>query len=164
MNLNKVFIIGRITANIELRATASNQPVASFSVATNRVWNDKSGQKQESTEFHNVVVWGRQAELASQFLSKGSLVLIEGRLQTRSWQGSDGQNRRTTEIICERIQFGPRSAGGASSGYAAQPSAKQQPKENGGSFEDSLSEGIPEISSDESFGEGDDIKAEDLPF
>lgn len=164
MNLNKVFIIGRITADIELRATASNQPVASFSVATNRVWNDKSGQKQESTEFHNVVVWGRQAELASQFLSKGSLVMIEGRLQTRTWQGSDGQNRKTTEIVCERIQFGPRNTGGPASGYAGKPSAKEQPKQETSSFEDSLSEGIPEISSDESFGEGDNIKPEDLPF
>lgn len=163
MNLNKVFIIGRTTSDIELRATASNQPVTSFSVATNRIWTDKAGQKQEDTEFHNVVVWGRQAELASQFLGKGSLVMIEGRLQTRTWQGSDGQNRRTTEIVCERIQFGPRSAQGGSSSQQQRPSTPPAKKE-GSEFEDSLEEGLPEVSVDASFGEGDDIKPEDLPF
>jgi len=111
MNLNKVFILGRLTVDPQLRSTTTGQQVASFCVATNRVWNDKSGQKQESTEFHNVVVWGRQAEVASQFLVKGSMVLIEGRLQTRSWEGKDGQQRRTTEIISERLQLGPRPGG-----------------------------------------------------
>jgi single-strand DNA-binding protein len=157
MNLNKVFIIGRITSDIALRVTAGNQPVTSFGVATNRVWTDKSGAKQEQAEFHNVVVWGRQAELASQFLSKGSLVMIEGRLQTRTWKGNDGQNRRTTEIVCERIQFGPRSA--ASGGSFSKPSAgevtkeKPSPSSLEGEFKD-----IPEISLDE------EIKPEDLPF
>ena len=85
MNLNKVFILGRMTADPQLRTTPTGQQVANFSVATNRVWNDKNGQKQESAEFHNIVVWGRQAEVASKFLNKGGLVLIEGRLQTREW-------------------------------------------------------------------------------
>jgi single-strand DNA-binding protein len=111
MNLNKVFILGRLTADPQLRQTTSGQPVTSFGVATNRVWTDKSGQKQEAVEFHNVVVWGRQAEVASKFLTKGSLVFIEGRLQTRNWEGKDGQQRRTTEVIAERIQLGPRPAG-----------------------------------------------------
>ena len=111
MNLNKVFLIGRLTADPQLRSTASGTQVASFSIATNRVWNDKNGQKQEAVEFHNVVVWGRQAELASRFLNKGSLLLVEGRLQTRDWEGKDGQKRKTTEIVCERQQLGPRSAG-----------------------------------------------------
>jgi len=111
MNLNKVFILGRLTADPQLRATPSGQQVASFGVATNRVWTDRGGQKQESTEFHNVVVWGRQAEIVNQFLKKGSLVLVEGRLQTRSWQDKQGQSRKTTEIIAERIQLGPRSNG-----------------------------------------------------
>lgn len=111
MNLNKVFILGRVTADPQLRSTAGGQQVTSFSVATNRVWTDKAGQKQESTEFHNVVVWGRQAEVATQFLIKGSLVLIEGRLQTRNWEDKQGQQRKTTEIIAERLQLGPRPSG-----------------------------------------------------
>lgn len=111
MNLNKVFILGRLTVDPQLRSTAGGQQVASFGVATNRVWTDKSGQRQESTEFHNVVVWGRQAEIVSQFLTKGSLILVEGRLQTRNWEDKQGQQRRTTEIIGERIQLGPKPLG-----------------------------------------------------
>jgi len=110
MNLNKVFILGRLTADPQLRATPSGQQVANFSVATNRVWNDKNGQKQESAEFHNIVVWGRQAEVASKFLNKGGLVLVEGRLQTREWDDKQGQKRKTTEIVADRIQLGPRPA------------------------------------------------------
>src|SRR3989344_28341 len=107
MNLNKVFLIGRLTADPVLRSTPSGQSVGSFSVATNRTWTEKSGAKQESAEFHNIVVWGRRPELASQYLKKGAMALIEGRLQTRSWQNKEGQNMRTTEVIAERIQFGP---------------------------------------------------------
>lgn len=155
MNLNKVIIIGRVTSDINLRATPTNQPVTSFSVATNRVWNDKAGNKQEEAEFHNVVVWGRQAEVASQFLSKGSLVMIEGRLRTRSWKDNNDVNHKVTEIISEKIQFGPRSSG--ASGF--KPSVAQSsaaPKDAQG-FQDSLEE-LPQISMDE------EIKAEDLPF
>jgi len=111
MNLNKVFILGRLTADPQLRATSAGQPVGSFSVATNRVWTNKAGQKQEGTEFHNIVVWGKQAEIASRFLTKGSLVLVEGRLQTRSWEDKQGQQRKTTEIVADRIQLGPKPAG-----------------------------------------------------
>ena len=162
MNLNKVFIVGRVTSDLVLKATPTGQAVTNFSVATNRVWTDKAGAKQEEAEFHNIVVWGRQAELASQFLSKGSLVLIEGRLRTRSWKDAQNQNHRVTEIIAERLQFGPRSAGGgaASAGTARAATSTAAPaaahKE---AFEDSLEENIPEISLDE-----EDIKPEDLPF
>lgn len=145
MNLNKVFILGRVTADPQLRTTQSGSQVSSFGVATNRVWKDKTGNKQEETEFHNVVVWGRQAEVAKQFLMKGSLVLIEGRLQTRSWQDQQGQNRKTTEIICERMQLGPRPAGKSGGFQEGEKSA--------------VKEDLPEINIDES-----DIKAEDLPF
>jgi single-strand DNA-binding protein len=139
MNLNKVFILGRLTANPELRTTPTGQQVANFSVATNRVWTDKGGQKQEAAEFHNVVVWGRQAEIASKFLNKGGLVLVEGRLQTRGWQDKQGQNRKTTEIVAERLQLGPRF------GTAATSSAPKV-------------EPVPTIEI------GEDVKAEDLPF
>ncbi len=155
MNLNKVFIIGRITSDIVLKATPSNQPVTTMSVATNRVWTDKSGQKQEEAEFHNVVVWGRQAELASQFLSKGSLVLIEGRLRTRSWKDNNNQNRKVTEIVCERMQFGPRPQGSAQRPFVA----KAKPTDEHESLEE---ESLPQISVDESLE--DEIKPEDLPF
>jgi single-strand DNA-binding protein len=151
MNLNKVFILGRVTANPELRKTPGGQSVTSFSIATNRVWNDKAGAKQEEVEFHNVVVWGRQAEVATQFLTKGSLVLVEGRLKTRSWQDKQGQNRKATEIISERIQLGPRPMGGGQAGGGAKDSAPVKPEE------------IPVITIEEG-GEEAGLKAEDLPF
>ncbi len=162
MNLNKVFIIGRVTDDVQLRATGSNQSVANFSIATNRVWNDKGGQKQESTEFHNIVAWGRQAEIASQFLTKGGLVMIEGRLQTRSWEGNDGQKRRTTEIVCERLQLGPRSSNSGSYTKDSQVDKDDaNPKKDLKEFEDSLEEGINSVEVDDN---GNEINPEDLPF
>src|SRR3989338_5523326 len=119
MNLNKVFILGRLTADPQLRATTSGQQVASFGIATNRVWNSKAGEKQEATEFHNIVLWGRQAEVASKYLIKGSLVLVEGRLQSRSWDDKQGQRRKVTEIIGERIQLGPRPGGAREQGESS---------------------------------------------
>lgn len=160
MNLNKVFIIGRIATDIVLKATSTNQAVTTFNVATNRVWTDKSGQKQEEAEFHTVVVWGRQAELASQFLSKGSLVLIEGRLRTRSWKDANNQNRKVTEIVCERMQFGPRSSG--TSPRAASVATDVAPKPKAAQAKEEESEDLPQISVDESLE--DEIKPEDLPF
>ncbi|MFA7201693.1 MAG: single-stranded DNA-binding protein [Candidatus Paceibacterota bacterium] len=165
MNLNKVFIIGRVTSDVALKATATNQPVSNFSVATNRVWKDKNGAKQESSEFHNIVVWGRQAEIASQFLTKGAMVMIEGRLQTRSWKDTNDQNHKITEIVCENIQLGPRAGGavggGSSSSYTPRPSSVK-PKGTATDAIDTmgdLEEDIPEISLDEA-----EIKPEDLPF
>ncbi|MDI6820751.1 MAG: single-stranded DNA-binding protein [Patescibacteria group bacterium] len=154
MNLNKVFLIGRLTADPQLRTTPAGQSVASFSIATNRVWVNKQGEKQEDVQFHNVVVWGRQAEVANQFLKKGGLVLVEGRIQTRNWQDKQGQKRWTTEIICERIQLGPRS-GGFSPDRAPMSSATDQKIPA-----DVIKEELPEINIDDS-GE---IKPEDIPF
>src|SRR3989338_3402391 len=114
MNLNKAQLIGRVTANPELRNTPGGQAVSTFGVATNRTWTDKNNQRQEQVEFHSVVVWGRQAEIATQFLQKGQLVYVEGRLQTRSWQDKQGANHKTTEIICERFQLGPKAMGSSS--------------------------------------------------
>lgn len=111
MNLNKVFLVGNLTRDVDLRATPSGTPVATLGVATNRVWIDKTGTRQEEVEFHNVILWGKQAELAKQYLTKGRLVMIEGRLRTRSWDDkTTGQKRYRTEIIAERIQYGPRQA------------------------------------------------------
>ncbi len=112
MNLNKVYLVGRLTANPDLRTTQSGQQVCSFGLATDRVWYDKNtNQKQEKAEFHNIVMWGRLAETANKYLSKGGLVLIEGRLQTRNWQDQSGVKKYRTEIIAENMQLGPRTAG-----------------------------------------------------
>ncbi len=160
MNLNKVILVGRLTAEPQLRTTPSGQSVASFSVATNRVWNDKNGARQEEVEFHNVVVWAKQAEIASQFMTKGALVTIEGRLRTRSWNDKQGAQRKTTEIICERFQLGPRAGqgGGAERRPGPNPAG---PTESSHKDEPPIEE-IPTIDID---GEiKDDIKPEDIPF
>jgi single-strand DNA-binding protein len=120
MYLNKAFIIGNLTRDPEIRALPSGAKVCSFSVATNRVWKDKNGARQESADFHNIVVFGRQAETAAQYLRKGSGVLIEGRMQTRSWDGQDGAKKYRTEIVADRVQFGARpGAAGAPAGAGA---------------------------------------------
>ena len=111
MYLNKALIIGNLTRDPELRALPSGVKVCSFSVATNRVWKDKNGTRQDSTDYHNVVVFARQAETAAQYLKKGASVLVEGRMQTRSWDGQDGQKKYRTEIVADRVQFGPRGSG-----------------------------------------------------
>lgn len=114
MNFNKVILIGRLAVDPEMRSTPNGQSVCTFRMATSRVWTDKnSGQKQEKTEYHSIVLWRRLAEIASQFLTKGSLVLVEGRLETRSWTDSSGNKRYRTEIVGERMQLGPKPAGKA---------------------------------------------------
>ncbi len=115
MFLNKVFIIGNLTRDPELRTLPSGSPVATFGVATNRVWKNQNGEKQEEVQFHNVVLFGRQAEIAQQYLTKGSSVFLEGRIQTRTWDAQDGSKRSRTEIVAERMQLGPRRAGAQSS-------------------------------------------------
>jgi len=110
MYLNKVLLIGNLTRDPELKSLPSGVQVTNFSLATNRVWKDKDGQKQEDVEFHNVVVFGRQAETSAQYLRKGASVLVEGRLQTRSWE-SEGQKKYRTEIIADRVQFGSTRGG-----------------------------------------------------
>ena len=123
MYLNKAFLIGNLTADPELRNTPSGQPVCNFSIATNRVWKDRNtGQQQKKTEFHNIVAWRRLAEIVSQFLKKGSLVYIEGRLETRSWEDqSSGVKKYRTEIIAESLQLGPRTSN-AGGGFNSAPS------------------------------------------
>lgn len=108
MNLNKIFLIGNLTRDPELRTLPSGQPVVSFGLATNRLWTNKQGTKQQDTQFHNVVLFGRLAEIAKQYLTKGSMAFIEGRIQTRNWEAQDGTKRTRTEVIAERLQLGPR--------------------------------------------------------
>ncbi len=150
MNLNKVFLVGNLTRDPELRNLPSGTAVVSFGMATNRVWKNQQGEKQEDVQFHNIVVFGRQAEIVSQYLVKGSLVLVEGRIQTRSWVGKDGGKQYRTEIVAERIQFGPKSGqrAGAGGGNFAAGAAEAKPSVD-----------LPEIDINE-----EEIKAEDLPF
>ena len=131
MYLNKVFLIGNLTRDPELKALPTGAKVAAIGLATNRTWKDQSGAKKEATEYHNIVAFGRQAEVMAQWLKKGSSVYIEGRIQTRSWDAQDGQKKYRTEIIVENFQFGPKAGGsgapagaGMSDAEAPQASAK----------------------------------------
>lgn len=143
MYLNKAILVGRLTRDPELRNLPSGESVCNFGLATNRFWVDrKTEEKQKRTEYHNIVLWRRLAEIASQYLTKGSLVLIEGRIQTRSWQDSSGVKRFRTEIIGERMQLAPKSMGKV-------PMAEEKPSE----------EEIPVIEEND-----EEIKVEDIPF
>ncbi|HNU69146.1 MAG TPA: single-stranded DNA-binding protein [Myxococcota bacterium] len=125
-SLNRVLIIGNLGSAPEIRTTGGGQTVATLSVATNEVWNDKAGQKQERTEWHKVIVWGRQAEFCGQYLQKGSTVFVEGRIQTRSWDDKDGQKRYTTEIVASNVQSigGRGGADNAHQSYGEPPVAE----------------------------------------
>ncbi len=169
MNLNKVFLIGRMTQDPDVRSTPSGQTVGTLRIATNRVWNNpQTGQKQEATEFHTVVAWGRLAEIASQYLKRGGLVMIEGRLQTRSWTGNDSIKRYVTEIVAENLQLGPRTA--TSEGYqpaAPRPAPVRQPEDQPATA--APADDIPIIDENELAHQGVEesdvpVKESDLPF
>lgn len=149
MNLNKAMIIGNLTRDPEVRSTPSGQNVASFSVATNLIWTDNTGQQQKKTEFHNVVAWRKLAEICGQYLRKGSKVYIEGRLQTSDWTGQDGVKKYRTEIIAENMIMLDRAGSNETSNNfsANKPVAKQE-------------EDLPTINADEE----EEIKVENIPF
>lgn len=115
-SLNKALVIGRLGRDPEVRYTQGGQAVANFSVATDERWKGKNGEQESRTEWHRVVAWGRQAELAGEFLSKGRQVYVEGRLQTREWEDREGQKRRTTEIVATNIQFLDKGGNGGAGG------------------------------------------------
>lgn len=121
--VNKVLLIGRLGGDPEVRYTSNGGAVANFNVATNESWTDKSGQKQERTEWHKVVVWGKLGELCGQYLSKGRQVYVEGRLQTREWTDKEGNKRYTTEIVAQNVQFlgGSSERGATTSDFASAP-------------------------------------------
>lgn len=148
MYINKVFLFGNLTRDPELKSLPSGTQVSSFGLATNRRFK-KGDAWEEATEFHNIVVFGRQAETVSQYLKKGSSVFIEGRIQTRSWDSEKGKQYRT-EIIAERVQFGPRGSGTGGGSGAPRPQASQDeqraPKEEAIAY--------PE----------EDINPDDIPF
>jgi single-strand DNA-binding protein len=168
MYLNKAFVIGNLTRDPELRALPSGIQVGSFSVATNRTWKDQNGAKQESTDYHNVVVFGRQAEIVQQYLKKGASVLVEGRMQTRSWDGQDGKKQYRTEIVADRVQFGPRTGGfGGDSGPGMSGGASSAPstaKPAGDSKAKKPAEKNPLESLDSISYPEEEINPEDIPF
>ena len=148
MYLNKAILIGNLTHDPEIRSLPSGIKVCSFSLATNRVWKDKNGARQESTDYHNVVVFGRQAETVAQYMRKGSSILVEGRIQTRSWDDKQsGEKKYRTEIVADRTQFGPKSQGGGNGGAGAGAKAPAKEEET-----DTIE--YPE----------EDINPEDIPF
>jgi single-strand DNA-binding protein len=149
MYLNKVQLYGNLTRDPEVKALPSGQQVANFGVATNRSYKDKNGARQEQTEFHNVVAFGRTAEVIGQYLKKGRPIFVEGRLQTRAWE-KDGQKQYRTEIIVENFQFGAEGRGtGEGSARGAAPS-------------DDAGPAMP--SSDEIQYPDEEINPEDIPF
>ena len=164
MNLNKVQLIGRLTRDPEIRTTPSGQTVTTIAIATNRTWNDKAGQKQEKSEFHNIVIWGRLAEIAGQYLTKGQEAYFEGRLETRAYTGKDGVERRTTEVVAENMQMGSRAQGSAGprpapmggQSFGAAPASRPMQQQQA-----PIEESIPTINLDE---EQDEVRLEDVPF
>ena len=128
MYLNKAIVIGNLTRDPEIKSLPSGIQVCSFSLATNRVWKDKNGAKQESADYHNIVVFGRQAETAGQFLRKGASALVEGRMQTRSWDAADGTKKYRTEIVADRVQFGPRAGGATSPSKPSSSKSNAEPE------------------------------------
>lgn len=148
MYLNKAIVIGNLTRDPELRSLPSGIKVCTFSLATNRVWKDKNGAKQEAVDYHNVVVFGRQAETVAQYMKKGNSILVEGRMQTRSWDDKNsGEKKYRTEIVADRTQFGPRG-GSPSPAGDTKDSQAVAPNDDLDSIE------YPE----------EDINPEDIPF
>ena len=145
-------LIGRLTRDPELRNIASGQAVTSFGLATNRYWKGKDGQKQEQVEFHNLVLWARLAEIASQYLRKGSRIYVEGRMQSRDWTGKDGVQRRTTEIVGENMIMldGPKGSGQAAPSGAVENAP-------GASENQNVTPPVIDVMEEE-------VKVEDIPF
>ncbi|OIP77570.1 MAG: single-stranded DNA-binding protein [Candidatus Portnoybacteria bacterium CG_4_8_14_3_um_filter_44_10] len=157
MNFNKAIVLGNLTRDPESKTLPSGQPVATFGVATNRFYTDKTGNKQKQAEFHNIVAFGKLAEICSKYLKKGGLILVEGRIQTQSWE-KDGIKRNRTEIIMENMQMGPKNAGNSSS-----PTAFSKSKPS------SVDDDIPVIDqetpvSNDTQGKDDEVNVDDIPF
>src|SRR4051812_45370572 len=157
--VNKVILIGNLGRDPEVRSTPSGQPVANFTLATSRRWRDKNGQKQEQTEWHTVVCWGRQAEVAGQYLTKGKQIYVEGRLQTRSWDDrQSGEKRYRTEIICENFQMLGSKGGGGGGGAEYDGPGGPGPSGGGGGYDEG---GPGGGGGGGGFGEPED---DDIPF
>ncbi len=161
MSVNKVILVGRLGRDPETRYTGGGQAVANFSVATDETYKDKSGERQKRTEWHKIVVWGKQAEIAQQYLKKGSLIFIEGRIQSREWQDKEGQKRTSFEIVATNF----RMLGGRAEGAAAGAGAGASFGHGGGGAgrpSDPDMEGAPML--EEPGTPGPEISDEDIPF
>lgn len=158
-SLNRAQIIGNLTRDPEVRNTPSGQSVANFGVATSSVWTDAAGQRQEKTEFHNIVAWGKLAEICGQYLHKGKKVFVEGRLQTREWETQDGQKRRTTEIVADSLIMldRPQGQGGAPAGGGGPSYGGSKP-----SYSPVDESAAP--AAEKAMGGEPEIKVEDIPF
>jgi len=163
MSVNKVILVGRLGRDPETRFTGGGQAVANFSVATDESYKDKNGERQKRTEWHKIVVWGKQAEIAQQYLKKGSLIFIEGRIQSREWQDKEGQKRTSFEIVASNFRMlggrgdGAGSGGGASRGGGASGGGDDFEGHSGPS-DDFGGGGHP------GGGGGPEISDEDIPF
>ncbi len=161
MAINKVILIGNLGQNPEIKHTPSGQSVCNLSIATNEAWTDKNGQKQEKTEWHRVVVFGKLADLCAQYLQKGRQAYIEGKLQTRSWQDKDNQTRYTTEVVAQTVQFLGGNAGAGRSqnqDYGAGASSYGNNAPSYGAADNNMSMGNSSFQAEPSFTE------EDVPF
>lgn len=154
MSVNKVILLGRLGKDPEIKYTQNGNAVCNFTMATSETWNDKSGQKQERTEWHRIVVWGKLAELCNQYLSKGREAFVEGKLQTRSWEGQDGKKNYTTEIMADNVRFVGGSAGASASNGRSQNNDMNQ---DHGGYNMNQDQNF-EVTSDASFA------ADDIPF
>ena len=168
MDLNKVMIIGRLTRDPEIKTIPSGQTVASFSLATNRVWTDNAGQKQEAVEYHNIVAWRKLAEICGQYLRKGGKIYIEGRLQTRSWDGQDGVKRYRTEIVANNMIMLDSKNFNQQSAPAMQTTPDQIPEiqvSPDSSFESENRTNTPYSSlSEEQDASNEEVNVEEVPF
>ena len=138
MNFNKAFVLGNITRDPESRTTPSGQTVTNFGIATNRFYTDQQNQKQQKVEFHNIVAWGKLGDICAQYLKKGQLVFVEGRIETRTWEGTDGVKKFKTEIIAENMQMGPKAGGGGGGRSDYSPAGSSAPQEDAGQQEDEI--------------------------
>ena len=159
MSVNKVMILGRLGQDPELKYTPSGTAVCNFSLATNDYWTDKSGQKQERTEWHRVVVWGKVGENCGRYLSKGRQAFVEGSLQTRQWEGKDGQKRYTTEVVARNVQF----IGGTNEARRPQESETAPRGANGGHPETTSAQGAA-ASENYQVNTESNFTADDIPF
>lgn len=160
--VNKVILVGNLGRDPEVRSTTSGQPVATFSLATNRRWNDRQGNRQEETEWHQIVCWGRQAEVAGEFLRKGKQIYVEGRIQTRSWDDRQtGEKKYRTEIVCENFQMLGQRGDGGGGGYGGRGGWDQGGSGGGAGGGADSGGGGGEEGDDDGYGPpGDD----DIPF
>ncbi len=159
MSVNKVILVGRLGRDPETRYTSSGQAVANFSLATDETYKDRAGERQKRTEWHKIVVWGKQAEIAQKYLRKGSLIFIEGRIQSREWQDRENNKRTSFEIVATNFRMLGSRADSAR-GEGAQPEAAQAAAAGGADFESAA----PSTGDDMAPHGGPEISDEDIPF